>query len=319
MATHNPQAELFRRQIESIRGQSHQNWICLISDDASSPDGFAKIEELVGDDPRFSVERNSSRLGVFRNFERVLGSVPADVELVALADQDDRWEPEKLAALAEGVAGGATLAYSDMRVVDPSGEILSSTFWTSRRNNSDDLGALVIANSITGAASLFRSDLLGYVLPFPNPDNGLMHDHWIAMVAMSVGQVAYVDRPLYDYVQHADAALGHESVRQEQETGGGRASFMRRGYGWVLGVRAAAEELLKRGGESISGRKRRVLRRFARIQRSPTTWAWLVWMMVRSPFAGSKTMGAERFLLAGLLWQAMPRKREPSRQPPQNT
>jgi hypothetical protein len=42
-------------------------------------------------------------------------------------------------------------------------------------------------------------------------------------------------------------------------------------------------------------------------------------MMVRSPFAGSKTMGAERFLLAGLLWQAMPGKRKPSRQPPQNT
>ena len=77
--------------------------------------------------------------------------------------------------------------------------------------------------------------------------------------------------------------------------------------------------LLKRGGESIPDRKRRVLRRMARIQRSPTTWAWLVWMTVRSPFTGSKTMGAERFLLAGLLWQAMPGKREPSRLPPQNT
>jgi glycosyltransferase involved in cell wall biosynthesis len=319
MATLNPQAELFHRQIESIRGQSHENWICLISDDASNPDSFAMIEEAVGDDPRFSVERNPIRLGAYRNFEHVLGSVPADAELVALADQDDRWEPEKLAALVEGMAGSATLAYSDMRVVDPSGLMVSSTFWTSRRNNSDDLGALVIANSVTGAASLFRSDLLAYALPFPNPDDGLMHDHWIAMVAMSLGRVAYLDQPLYDYVQHPDAALGHESIRPKQAAGAGRASFMRRGYGWVLGVRAAAEELLKRGGESIPDRKRRVLRRLARIQRSPTAWAWLFWNMLRSPFAGSKTRGAERFLLAGLLWSALPGKRKPSRLPPQNT
>ena len=62
--------------------------------------------------------------------------------------------------------------------------------------------------------------------------------------------------------------------------------------------RAAAEVLLRRGGESIPPRKRRVLRRCARIQRSPAGWAWLAWMMGRSRVTGSKTMGAERFLLA---------------------
>jgi glycosyltransferase involved in cell wall biosynthesis len=214
MATYNPQQELFRRQIESISEQSHESWICLISDDDSHPDAFATIKETIGDDQRFRVERNPTRLGVYRNFERVLRSVPTDAELVALADQDDRWESDKLAVLAERIAAGATLAYSDMRIVDPEGEVVSPTFWTDRRKNSDDLGALVIANSITGAASMFRSQLLEYLLPFPNATTDLMHDHWIAMVAMSLGGIAYVDRPLYDYVQHSGATLGHEGLRR---------------------------------------------------------------------------------------------------------
>jgi hypothetical protein len=162
---------------------------------------------------------------------------------------------------------------------------------------------LVIANSITGGAAMFRADLLDRILPFPSGARGLMHDHWIAMVAMAVGEVAYVDRTLYDYVQHPDSALGHESVRRKRSEHG-TGSFMQRGYDWVLGVRAAAKELLQRGGEAIPHRKQLVLRRCARIDRSPACWAWLVSLMVSSPFTRTKTMGAERFLLAGLVWHA---------------
>ena len=34
------------------------------------------------------------------------------------------------------------------------------------------------------------------------------HDHWLGLVAMASGDVAYVDRPLYDYVQHPGAVFG---------------------------------------------------------------------------------------------------------------
>ena len=37
----------------------------------------------------------------------------------------------------------------------------------------------------------------------------LYHDHWLALVAASTGRIAYVDRPLYDYVQHPEAVIGH--------------------------------------------------------------------------------------------------------------
>ncbi|MEK6252707.1 MAG: glycosyltransferase [Actinomycetota bacterium] len=317
MATFNPPPELFRRQIESIRAQTYENWTCLISDDDSRPDAFAMIEEMVGGDPRFRVERGR-RLGYYRNFERALASVPAEAELVALADQDDHWHPDKLAALVEPITDGVTLAYSDMRVTDPDGDTISPTFWTERANNPNDLGALLIVNSITGGSSLFRSELLDYILPFPTPPEGGLHDHWVAMVAMSLGKFAYVDRPLYDYVQHGGAALGHESLRRPRILRGPgflrairsasafrvaiarRLARMRLNYPVLLGSRASAELLLLRGGKAMSRRNRRTLRRWARVERSPARWAWLV---VRARIKRNKTLGAERRLVAGSMWR----------------
>ncbi|MFL5826633.1 MAG: hypothetical protein ACJ76V_08940, partial [Thermoleophilaceae bacterium] len=41
MATYEPPLDLFRRQMESIRAQTHRNWVCVISDDCSSAEAFA--------------------------------------------------------------------------------------------------------------------------------------------------------------------------------------------------------------------------------------------------------------------------------------
>jgi O-antigen biosynthesis protein len=124
MATFDPETELFERQLESLREQSHRNWVCAISDDASSPERFAELERAIADDPRFTVSRAERRLGFYRNFERALGMVPAEAELVAFADQDDRWDPDKLGTLTQAIEGAA-LAYSDARAVRRDGTVIS--------------------------------------------------------------------------------------------------------------------------------------------------------------------------------------------------
>ena len=150
----------------------------------------------------------------YRNFERALNVVPAEAELVALCDQDDHWHPDKLQTLHEALGGGAQLAYSDMRIVTENGEEISDTYWTERRNNYTNFASLLIANTVTGAASMLRREVLDYALPFPQELPEQRHDHWLATVAMARGDIAYVPRPLYEYVQHADAALGHTRANQ---------------------------------------------------------------------------------------------------------
>ena len=151
MATFEPDIALFRAQVDSLRAQTDDRWICLISDDCSRPEHFDRIREVVGADPRFAVSRSEERLGFYGNFERALRLAPAGVELLALCDQDDRWHPEKLEVLREAL-GTAQLVYSDQRLVDADGRVLRETLWKGRRNNHTNLASMVIANTITGAA-----------------------------------------------------------------------------------------------------------------------------------------------------------------------
>ena len=187
--------------------------MCVISDDCSTADRYEAIIAATADDPRFVVSRSARRLGFYRNFERALAMAPAESAYVAMADQDDRWHPDKLATLL-GAIGDAQLVYSDARVVGRDGELISETWWSARRNNHSDLLSLLVANSVTGAASLLRREVLDYALPFPPAQFAHFHDHWVGLVALALGDVAFVDRPLYDYVQHGEASLGHAAANQ---------------------------------------------------------------------------------------------------------
>ena len=309
MATYEPDLELLARQVESIRAQSGVEWICLISDDGSSPEAFEGIQRVVGDDPRFRLSRSPRRAGFYRNFERVLGQVPADVPLVALSDQDDVWYPDKLAKLRSAL-GGAQLVYSDQRVVDTEGATIAAGYWSdARTNNHSNLASLLIANTVTGAASLFRRDLLDVVLPFPETPGQQYHDQWLAVAARSVGEIAYLDEPLYDYVQHGGAALGHQGAK---ERGDDARTVLRRAMDAAIGWRTAyfdaycrirllAATAVARGGDRVRPDARRVLRRFES-ERSPLTSLWLLARMSRRWFGHTETQGAEWILLQGLLW-----------------
>ncbi len=85
---------------------------------------------------------------------------------MTLCDQDDRWRPGKLERLLAAI-GDAQLVYSDARIVTPAGELVRPSYWTERSNNYTNFGSLLLANSVTGAASLFRRDLLDDALPLP--------------------------------------------------------------------------------------------------------------------------------------------------------
>jgi glycosyltransferase involved in cell wall biosynthesis len=209
MATYNPDIGLLKKQIDSIRNQSYRNWICIINDDNSDLNIYNEIIDYVHNDDRFLIFRNPKNLGFYNNFERLLRMVPKQVDFVALSDQDDSWYPEKLEKCILKFDAETTLVYSDMKIVNRDGVCLSSTFWTTRKNYYRDLDYLVLANTVTGAASVFRCSLIDYLLPFPTKiGSGSFHDHWIACMANAVGEIKYIDEPLYEYVQHSNNVLG---------------------------------------------------------------------------------------------------------------
>jgi glycosyltransferase involved in cell wall biosynthesis len=316
MATFNPDLALFHTQVESLRAQTDRDWICLISDDHSRPDRFEAIRGAVAGDARFVLSRSDERLGFYRNFERVLKMIPPEAEFVALCDHDDRWYPDKLAALRNAI-GDAELAYSDQRLVDADGRVRRETLWRGRRNNHTNLASLLISNTIVGAASLFRRRVIHRAVPFPDGPGWQFHDHWLALVAMSLGDVVYVDRPLYDYVQHPGAVLGRVASAPEASARGRGFGLRARIDRWrgfpdrwramyfraYLDREVQARVLLARCRSELTPRKRRALRFLIDAGRSPVAFAWLVARPARALLGRTETLGFEEVLVRGILWR----------------
>jgi ABC-type polysaccharide/polyol phosphate transport system ATPase subunit/glycosyltransferase involved in cell wall biosynthesis len=313
MATHQPPLKLFRRQIESIRDQTHENWVCVISDDVSGEERVDAMRDVLGDDPRFRLHTSDERRGAYRNFERALELVPAEADFVALCDQDDRWYPDKLQTLHEAIGAENKLAYSDMRIVKADGSVISDTYWTQRRNNHTNFASLLIANTVTGAASMFRREVLEYALPFPQELPEQRHDHWLAIVAMALGDVEYVPRPLYDYVQHENAVLGHARANQgaPSSTLAQRMETVKSGgvlAGWGLvyyqhnrRLLLAATVLKLRFEDRLAPDRAKAIGRVLASD-SLRGAAWLSARAVRARFGATETMQRDSNLVRGIAW-----------------
>jgi glycosyltransferase involved in cell wall biosynthesis len=314
MAAYEPPMELFLRQLESIRAQTRRDWVCVISDDCSSHERFAGMREAVAGDDRFVLSRSPRRLGFYRNFERALALAPRGARFVAMSDQDDVWHPDKLATLLERI-GDARLIYSDARIVRPDGQLVAGTYWDLRRNNHADMASLLITNAVTGAASLFPRALLDDALPFPPAQFAHFHDHWIALCALALGEIRYVDRPLYDYVQHGGAFVGHARANRmpslRERFGRLRVHPRERLRIWRMHYFVDSCRLMQfaavlelRCGARMDARARRALERFARADRSVVPLGRLGLDGAREILGQRReTLGGEWMLLHAFGWR----------------
>jgi glycosyltransferase involved in cell wall biosynthesis len=318
MATYRPDPDFLAQQLDSIRAQKHTNWVCVISDDASGDEHVAVLRRLVDGDSRFVVVTGDENVGFYRNFERALANVPADAELVALSDQDDVWDPDKLDTLAERFDDqDVTLAYADMRLVDEHGDVVAPSFWRHRKNQWTDLDALLLLNTVTGAASMVRADVVrDLALPFPPGTPSAFHDHWLAATALAAGRIEFVDRPLHSYRQHGSAVTGRRDARLDDglPTGLGWLAFAVNPRRDDPELEAVAEYELRRVAQYSTvllmrtwhrlGAVREKLAELTRVEHDLTP------LMRRARADRPQTAGQERRLLAAAVrWKSLRGKR----------
>ncbi|WP_186543769.1 glycosyltransferase family 2 protein [Synechococcus sp. ROS8604] len=215
----------------SIRAQSLKPTRLLVRDDGSTDHTREIIKESANRWPGWLIELPAkSRLGSNGNFEALLSESRAP--FVALADQDDRWDPNKLkilmdtmlAATALHPAHTPLLVYSDLRLIDAEGLPLGPSFLHYQRLNPrrNSPNALSLQNVVTGCASLINRSLIEMALPLP--EQVVQHDHWLALIAACKGQVLFIDQPLLSYRLHEANAVG--------AIGTGRAYFLERLQSW---------------------------------------------------------------------------------------
>ncbi len=220
MASYNG-ARFIEEQIKSIQGQTVVDWSLIIRDDGSCDGTVETILRLTAKDHRITLLQDGfGNLGVVQNFARLMQiALDSDAGYVAISDQDDIWHREKLQSLllemkkieSGDSASTPVLIHSDLEVVDDSMRVIAHSFMDYAKIFPEPvkLGHLLCQNDMTGCACLLNRALLKLALPVPH---GLpMHDWWLALLAASAGKIAYVNRALVQYRQHAGNVVGAKS------------------------------------------------------------------------------------------------------------
>lgn len=213
MATYNPPIGPTRTQVDSIIDQTEDGVALIISDDNSKVIYKKSLYEHIKSNKYIQMMPNSRRSGFVGNFERSLRLASKDADFIMFSDQDDEWYPNKVSTLKATLEDSSAICtFSDMRIVDGNKTEISPTFWKGRSVHYGSPIALSLANTVTGAAAMFKQSLVKDLLPFPR-FIGLYHDQWLAVLSAAAGEIKYVDQPLYDYIQHGGNVLGFGGSR----------------------------------------------------------------------------------------------------------
>jgi len=203
----------------------------VVHDDGSTDATVAVVEAFAAGAP-FPVRlaASSRRRGPVRAFEAALAATRGT--LVALADQDDRWHPDKLLVLEAALAApDTTLAFCDADTIDEDGADRGRRLWAElgfRRREQDDLvsappGPVLRHAVASGCTALVRRRVVDLALPFPAAldlvATPMLHDRWLATLAACTGRVAPVPVPLVDYRCHPGQAVGARWVTRRGEVG----------------------------------------------------------------------------------------------------
>ena len=253
-------------QLESIALQTLLPAEVVICDDGSTDGTVDVVERFAARAPfRVRLHVNPENLGVTANFARAISMCRGSI--IALADQDDVWAPEKLerqiAAFRDRPGAGAV--FSDAELVDgslrPLGRTLfEATRFTERRrrrfNGGHALEILVARSVVCGATLAFRSSFRDLVLPIPSTG---LHDVWIAGLLASASDVVALPEPLVRYRQHGANQVGAAA----RGPGARLATRRRRGvFGdEVAHYRAMAERLRHRAAAHVHADDLRLLDR----------------------------------------------------------
>lgn len=210
MATFNG-AQWLEAQLLSIQRQTDPAWRLLVADDGSDDATVSLIRRFAATDSRITLlEDSNTGLGPSRNFERVLSALRTrgigTHDAIALCDQDDVWDPQKL-ALQSDVLERAFACCSELVLTDEAGRDLSKRFLqTGGATRHPTLCSMLAQNSVVGCTLVMRPEVLTLAMPFPR--NLLNHDWWLGLCALALGQLECLEQPLVAYRQHAQNAIG---------------------------------------------------------------------------------------------------------------
>jgi len=210
LSTYNGEKYL-AEQIESILAQADADVRLLIRDDGSHD---STVELLQGFASRHSNVRciTGANKGITESFLMALTDADPDCQFFAFSDQDDVWDPRKLANAMETLRSAADpdlplLYCSKLEVVD---ENLAHLAYTRPLRDIGFRNAL-FQNVVSGCTIVMNRPARDLVLRGGVTRNILMHDWWCYLAVSAFGKVVYDEWAGIKYRQHANNQLGSKT------------------------------------------------------------------------------------------------------------
>lgn len=216
LATYNGEKYL-QEQIDSLFSQTFKDWRLIIRDDGSTDTTTSLIECLEKEFPDkvLVIKDGLGNLGAAQSFSRLLEV--SDAPYVAFCDQDDIWIDNKLELQMKEMickekelgVEAPILVHSDLIVVGHDLRILSTSFWKYQKLNPEKmnkLSRLLVQNFVTGCTCLLNKKLVS--LSKPMHHDAIMHDWWVALMALTNGIIININTPTVYYRQHGGNDVG---------------------------------------------------------------------------------------------------------------
>ncbi|HGI3130391.1 TPA: glycosyltransferase family 2 protein [Streptococcus agalactiae] len=280
MATYNGE-KFLAQQIESIQKQTFKEWNLLIRDDGSSDKTCDIIRNFTAKDSRirFINENEHHNLGVIKSFFTLVNYEVADFYF--FSDQDDVWLPEKLSVSLEAAKHKASdvplLVYTDLKVVNQELNILQDSMIRAQSHHANTtLLPELTENTVTGGTMMINHALAE---KWFTPNDILMHDWFLALLAASLGEIIYLDLPTQLYRQHDNNVLGARTMdKRFKILREGPKSIFTRYWKLIYDSQKQASLIVDKYGDIMTANDLELIKCFIKIDKQPfmtrLRWLW---------------------------------------------
>ena len=261
LSTHNG-ALFLEAQLCSLLAQTYRNWLLYWRDDGSSDSTrrlMAKFVAELGLDRSVTI-RGNGQIGAAQSFMTLLRAAHADGHaILAFADQDDVWLPEKLArgvAALEAVPHDSAALYCARQLlVDASLRRLAVSFPLRR---TPSFPAALTQNIATGCTIMLNHPAAA-LLSTSQPPPACMHDWWCyLLVAAAGGHIMADQEPVVMYRQHDRNLVGAAASRRARAV-----AALRRGPGPFMTIFRQNVAALEEQGDLLTPAARQNVARIA--------------------------------------------------------
>lgn len=174
-------AKFLREQLDSIVQQTLQPYEVIVQDDGSSDETMNILQDYAKNYPYIKISKNEKQHGINNNFFSAMYRATGD--FIAICDQDDIWETDKLETMTDAIGDNLMCIGRSIPFYNE-GDKNVSIHYDKRKPNCNIIRMLYA--SMPGHCTLFRKKLLSY-LPADLETSPIYTHTWYDVI---IGQTA---------------------------------------------------------------------------------------------------------------------------------